>query len=130
MSKTELFMTILCSLIASSGFWAFLSNIIQKPHIDAILEEIARVDASVRELKADNEENKADMSRVRILRFDDELNNGIKHSQEYFNQILADIDSYEKYCSDHPNYKNARTIEATKHIIETYRICRDEHLFV
>lgn len=130
MTKSEIIITIICALIASSGFWAFLSNVFQKPHIVAILGEVAEVSNRVTSLSDMVEKNNADTSRSRVLRFDDELYNGIRHSQEYFNQILDEIDSYEHYCETHPEYKNSRTVEATKHIREVYQKCRDEHRFV
>lgn len=130
MTKSEIIITIVCALIASSGFWAFLSNVVQKPHIVAILEEVAEVSNRVTSLSDMVEKNNADTSRTRILRFDDELYNGIRHSQEYFNQILDEVDLYEHYCETHPEYKNSRTVEATKHIREVYQKCRDEHSFV
>ena len=50
--------------------------------------------------------------RIRILRFGDELMRNIKHSRDHFEQTLRDIDNYEKYCREHPDYVNNVT-EAT-----------------
>lgn len=130
MSKAEIVVTIVGALLASSGFWAFLTNVFQKPQMTAILGEVSAVSGRVSDLSDMVEKNNADTARNRVLRFDDELYNGIKHSQEYFNQVLEEIDMYEHYCANHPEYKNSRTVEATKHIKEIYQKCRDEHLFV
>lgn len=63
--------------------------------------------------------------RNRILRFGDEIKNKqIKHSEEYYNQILADITDYNKYCREHPSFPNERTVATTKIIKEAY----EEHL--
>ena len=51
-------------------------------------------------------ESEATDARYRILRFDDEIRHHVKHTEEHFNQIMDDIDEYERYCSAHPNYKN------------------------
>ena len=64
----------------------------------------------------------AEDARNRILRFGDEIKSKqIRHSQEYYNQILADMTDYEKYCHEHPTFKNERTIATEQIIRETYK---------
>ena len=77
------------------------------------------------ETKIDNlsnkmDENQAILARTHILRFSDELKNGIEHSAEYFRQQLDDCDTYDKYCETHPDFKNSYTMIANKHIKETF----------
>lgn len=74
--------------------------------IDALTERVA--------------ENQAILARTHILRFSDELKNGIDHSKEYFRQQLDDCDTYEKFCESHPDFKNSYTLIANQHIKETY----------
>lgn len=64
--------------------------------------------------------NQAILARTHILRFSDELKNGIEHSSEYFRQQLDDCDTYDKYCEAHPDFKNSYTEIANKHIKETF----------
>ncbi len=66
------------------------------------------------------DENQAILARTHILRFSDELKNGIEHSAEYFRQQLDDCDTYDKYCETHPDFKNSYTMIANKHIKETF----------
>ena len=66
------------------------------------------------------DENQAILARTHILRFSDELKNGIEHSAEYFRQQLDDCDTYDKYCQAHPEFKNSYTEIANKHIKETF----------
>ena len=66
------------------------------------------------------DENQAILARTHILRFSDELKNGIEHSAEYFRQQLDDCDTYDKYCQTHPEFKNSYTEIANKHIKETF----------
>ena len=66
-------------------------------------------------------ENQAILARTHILRFSDELKNGIEHSNEYFRQQLDDCDTYDRYCKGHPEFKNSYTEIANKHIKETYK---------
>ena len=48
---------------------------------------------------------------------------GTRHSQEHFEQILADIDAYEIYCKDHKDFKNNKTKVTTERILDVYRKC-------
>jgi hypothetical protein len=66
------------------------------------------------------DENAAILARTHILRFSDEIKNGVEHSAEYFRQQLDDCDTYEKFCETHPDFKNSYTEIANKHIKETF----------
>ena len=66
------------------------------------------------------DENAAILARTHILRFADELRNGVEHSNEYFKQQLDDCDTYNRYCVTHPNFKNSYTETADQYIKETY----------
>lgn len=68
----------------------------------------------------EDEDEKARNSRYRILRFYDEICEGRKHSESHFEDILDDIDAYEKYCEAHPNFKNNRGHLAMRRIKEVY----------
>lgn len=72
----------------------------------------------------------AEDARNHILRFGDEVKNKIRHSQEYFNQILDDITKYEKYCREHPDFKNERTAATEAIIKEVYQKCIRENDFL
>lgn len=76
------------------------------------------------------DENQAITYRTRILRFSDEMYNGVRHSRESFEQTLRDIDSYNKYCQDHPEFVNSKTVNAAQHINEKYSECLEQHKFI
>lgn len=65
--------------------------------------------------------NQAILARTHILRFSDEIKNGMKHSNEYWRQQLDDCDTYDRFCEEHPNFKNSYTLVANNHIKETYK---------
>lgn len=67
-----------------------------------------------------DEENRADERRANILRFNNELVRGIPHTREEFLEILADIDVYERFCREHPDYKNNRAVHAIANIGRVY----------
>ncbi len=70
-------------------------------------------------IRIDDERN-ADEHRARILRFNNELVREIPHTKEEFIDILADIDAYERYCEQHPDYKNNRAVHAIANIGRVY----------
>ncbi len=76
------------------------------------------------------EENEANAARYRIIRFDDEIRMKTRHSEEHFNQILDDIDQYEKYCKKHPDYPNRKAKSAISNIDAVYNRCREENDFL
>lgn len=75
-------------------------------------------------------QREANSCRYRILRFDDEIRHGQKHTKEHFNQMLEDIDGYERYCYEHPNYKNSKAVHAITNIKDTYNKCVHNNTFL
>jgi hypothetical protein len=81
------------------------------------------------ELNTKIDYNSAVLARTHILRFNDEILNGINHSKEYFRQQLDDCDTYDKFCDKHPDFKNSYTMIANKYIKDTYdRLTREGKL--
>ena len=69
-------------------------------------------------------------SRVRILRFNDELLRDEEHTKEAYDQVLSDIDVYEAYCASHPDFKNNRTKMSASYIIASYQEHLEKHDFL
>ena len=67
-----------------------------------------------------DDERDANMHRQRILRFNTELMRGDNYPYEYFVDMLRDIDEYERYCENHPGYKNNRAVMAIANIKRVY----------
>ena len=72
----------------------------------------------------------ADGPRARILHFNNELLRDINHTKEEFTEVLAEIDAYELYCREHPEYPNNRAILAIKNIQEVYMERLKRHDFL
>ena len=85
-----------------------------------ILKAVADTNTRLTALEKSFAQDKATQARTKILRFRDELYNNIDHSQEYFEQVLDDIEAYNKYCSIHPEFRNGRTKIAAKYINDEY----------
>ena len=92
-----------------------------------ILRAVAETNDEVAKLKEGIREEKAIRARTQILRFKDELYNKLDHSQEYFEQVLDDIDAYNKYCDKHPDFSNGRTKIAAEYINSEYLRLFKEH---
>lgn len=97
---------------------------------DALADEVRGLREDVDALRESIDKRDAVQARTHILRFDDELRNRIRHSQEYFRQILDDADTYDEYCVNHPGFRNGFATAAEKHIREVYDQCLTENSFV
>lgn len=84
-----------------------------KKAIDALKTEIDKIDK-----KSDRRD--AENRRVRILRFEDELQRGLQHSKDSFDQVLEDITWYTRYCDKDPEFKNDQTAATIEHIHKVY----------
>lgn len=108
----------LVTLLSATAVWDFVKFLINRK--DDTKAQIIEVKKSINKLSERIDENQAILARTHIIRFDDELLNGVKHSKEYFSQTLQDIDVYEAFCTDHPNFKNSYATAAINHIRSTY----------
>lgn len=106
--------------------WSWIGKVLNKD----ILHKLEKVEKDVADVKREVGESSAVTSRYRILRFDDEILHDIKHSKEHFDQILLDIDVYEKFCEEHPDFKNNLAVMAIKHIKLIYEKCSRENSFL
>lgn len=106
--------------------WSMIGNVLNK----GILTKMEKLEKDVAEVKRGISESSAVTSRYRILRFDDEILHGTMHTKEHFDQILLDIDVYEKFCEEHPDFKNNLAIMAIKHIKTIYQKCSTDNSFL
>lgn len=107
--------------------WSFLVKTLGHAINAEVLKELSEVkerQGKTREkldehIRIDDERD-ADLHRNRILVFNNELLRKIPHTREDFIEILAEIDEYERYCTEHPRYKNNRAVHATANIKRIY----------
>ena len=103
--------------------WTWLAKKIGKALNGDVLDELNYMKNSQIEMqkrldehiRIDDERN-ADLSRTRILRFNNEIMRGVTHTEEDYIDALGNIDSYETYCRSHPGYKNNRATHAISNI--------------
>lgn len=110
--------------------WTWLAKRIGKAINGDLTEKVEKLDAKVDNMEKARGEENAENRRVRILRFSDELQHGVRHSQEHYDQILLDITVYNKYCAGHKDFLNDKTVIATERIKSSYRkrLERDDFL--
>ena len=82
------------------------------------------------EIKKQQEEKDIRDVRNRVLRFSDECRRHEKHSEEFFSQIIEDVDTYEAYCGKHPDFKNNKCREAVQVIKEAHQHALRENDFI
>ena len=101
--------------------WTWLARSIGRAINAELIEKVDKLDKRINQMEEHDAEREAKSARIRILRFGDECQQQLKHSQEHFDQIIEDIDQYEAYCAAHPNFKNNKAVLTISNIKETYR---------
>ena len=109
---------ILIAALASGAVFSFVQFLITLgfSRHDKSKEIEKKIDALTEKV----DENAAVLSRTHILRFSDEIRNGVIHSSEYWRQQLDDCDTYARFCEAHPGFRNSYTTAADQHIKDTY----------
>ena len=116
--------------------WSALGHAIGKRINGQILEELEQIRETQKETRKELKEHihadeisKVDAARGRILSFNLELLQNLPHTIENFWEILTDIDFYESYCRDHPDYPNNRAVHAIANIKHVYDKRLEKHDF-
>lgn len=98
--------------------------------LDAVEKKINNIEERDREQDRKSEEERVKAARRRILRCADEIRSKVKHSQEYFDDMLSDISFYKQYCKENPKFENEKAVIAIKIIEETYERCHKNNDFL
>lgn len=114
----EILLGAAVTIVTASAVWDFVKFLISRK--DGKDMELHGIKKAIEVLSDKVDRNQAILARTHILRFDDELINGIDHSKEYFSQQMQDIDTYEAYCKAHPDFRNNYAVIASEHIKKTY----------
>lgn len=117
--------------------WSAIGRAIGRVLNGDVLHEIGDVKTTVKEtqdrldahIRVDDKRD-ADFHRQRILQFSNELLRDIPHTKEDFMDILGHIDDYERYCAEHPEYRNNMATHAIKSIETTYDKRMEKHDFL
>lgn len=110
--------------------WSFIFTLIGRAVNGDLIAEMKELRRDVSSLRKEIDEDKANACRTRILRFYDEIAHDVKHSKEHFDQTLIDINTYETFCDNHPDFKNNIASMAIKRIKDTYDQCGKDNTFL
>ncbi len=121
---TAIFVALI-AFIGSTGVWTLIDHRQQRRadremQNSELMKEIKAVRQDLAELRKKVDENEAIASRIRLLKFADELFMDANHSKDSFDQCLSDITNYRAYCAENPNFKNDQTEETCDYILEIY----------
>ena len=110
--------------------WSWVARKVGRAINGEVLNKLVTVETRLDEHITMDDRRTADGSRTRILHFNNELLRDLPHTKEEFIEVLAEIDAYEKYCRENPDYPNNRAVLAIENIRETYKRRLDKHDFL
>ena len=127
---------MILTFIGGGSFLAFLEFLIKRhddkndkmAEVNEAIQSLSKdmkerfdtLDKKIDTVKAKADEYNAVSCRVRILRFEDELQVKQKHSKDSWDQVMSDINSYETYTKQHPDFRNNQTVATVTHIKHGY----------
>ena len=110
--------------------WSAIARWVGRAVNGEVLGKLGKLEKRLDEHIATDDRRDADSHRVKILQFNNELLRSIDHTKEEFIEVLAEIDAYEKFCTDHPDYPNNRAVLAIENIQENYKERLKKHDFL
>lgn len=108
--------------------WTWIGSLIGKlVGIKGVSDKVDALERKVDGLDHKVEENDIITSRVRILRFAGEIQGGIYHNKDSWDQTMMDVAKYEKYVNEHPDFKNGITEPTIEYIRQQYKERLEKH---
>ena len=101
--------------------WSWIARTVGGAINAGVTAELAEIKAKLDSHIVMDDRRTADGHRARILHFNNELLRSIDHTKEEFVEVLTEIDAYEEYCREHPDYPNNRAVLAIENIREVYK---------
>lgn len=110
--------------------WSAIAKAVGKAVNADVTKELCEIKKKLNDHVTMDDRRTADGHRTRILHFNNELLRSIDHTEEEFNEVLAEIDAYEEYCEEHPEYPNNRAVLAIENIRSNYKERLQKHDFL
>lgn len=88
--------------------------------IEANREQLTALDRKLTAHIDLDDQREADKVRGAILRFNHEVMQNQRHTEEEFVEVLAQIDWYNDFCKDHKKYQNSRAVHAIANVERVY----------
>ena len=124
------------SLLLGGGMLAFMQFLITRhdnkhDKFKGVYEAIEGLSKQIKSVSDKADERNAVNSRVRILRFADEMMEGKRHSKDSWDQVMgSDVTDYENYCATHPDFKNSQTAATVEYLKKNYIERLEKHDFL
>lgn len=110
--------------------WSWLARRIGRAINGEVISEVQNIKQNVTDLRHEIDEDRAVTARVRILRFCNELQLGMLHTKDSFDQVMSDITLYERFTRENPGFKNNQTEATVKYITKVYYERLEKHDFL
>lgn len=110
--------------------WSAIAKAIGRALNGEVLARVDKLERDLDALRSAAEEREAVSCRARILHFGDETLHGTLHTREHFEQVLRDMDNYERYCDEHPAFENNVTVLTSSRIKDIYKKCLENNDFL
>lgn len=106
--------------------WSWLLKVLGKLLNADVTERVTKIEKELESHIKEDEKYRMTQCREQILLFNTGLLRHEEFTKEHFDEILRNIDIYEKYCDLHPTYENNRAELAIKNIKNVYLKCSDD----
>ena len=110
--------------------WSALAEWIGRAINKEMMDNVSSMQETLDKHITKDDERYAKQCRLRILRFNDEILQQKRHTKEHFDEILDDITEYERYCAEHPDYKNNKAVMAIHNVNRVYGECLARNSFL
>lgn len=127
--------TIIITIIGSGAVFGFIQFLIERKDkkngcYKEILDEIKKLNQKIDAVNDELQEEKAVAARVRILGFMNSLLENHKPTKDAYDQAMSDITRYERFCQEHPTFKNNQTATTISYLEKNYQERLANHDFL
>lgn len=112
------------------GFLSKRLNADVTQRLDAMQQQLEEMQKKLDEHVVTDDCREAKSWRTQILRFNDELMCGVRHTKEHFDEMLDTVHYYDDYCQKHKNFPNGKCVHAIDNINRVYDELMESHGFL
>lgn len=112
------------------GFLSKNLNADVTQRLDAMQQRLEEMQKKLDEHVITDDDREARSWRTQILRLNDELIHGVRHTKEHFDEMLDIVHDYEGYCQKHKNFPNGKCVHAIDNINRVYDELLESHDFL
>lgn len=98
--------------------------------LDTMQQRLEEMQKKLDEHVVTDDDREARSQRTQILRFNDELIHGVRHTKEHFDEMQVVIHDYGTYCGTHKDFPNGRCVHAIANINRVYDELLESHDFL